>query len=143
MSSKLAAEFQSTTLHLMYYCEEIATPLEMDCVIFADTGAESKPLYNHVELLHSFAGPCNYTAKRGDLGRDLLANPQLLDGLPAHSPETPAPPCQLTKEYKLEPVIQEIRRNAGTPKAVSNFPIGGFTSLFILLSPMTNASARN
>ena len=103
----------STTLHLMYYCEEIKTPPEMDCVIFADTGAESKPLYAHVDLLHSFAGPYNYTAKRGDLGHDLLANQQLLNSLPAHSPKAPAPPCQLTKEYKLEPVIQEIREMLG------------------------------
>ncbi len=97
----------------MYYCEEITTPPEMDYVIFADTGAESKPLYNHVELLHSFAGPYNYTAKRGDLGHDLLANQQLLDRLSTHSPKAPVPPCQLTKEYKLEPIIQEIRKMLG------------------------------
>jgi hypothetical protein len=103
----------SSTLHLLYYCEEITTPEKLDCVIFADTGAESKPLYEHVDLLHSFAGPYNYTAKRGNLGKDLLADQRLLDGLPAHSPETPARPCELTQAYKLEPVIRGIRELLG------------------------------
>jgi hypothetical protein len=103
----------STTLHLMYYCEEITTPPEMDGVIFADAGAESKPLYDHVDLLHSFCGPDNYTAKRGNLGRDLLADPKLLESLSAHTPDAPAAPCRLTKEYKLEPVIHEIREIIG------------------------------
>jgi hypothetical protein len=101
----------STTLHLMFFLEEI--PQELNCVIFPDTGEESAPLYRHLELLHSFAGPNNYTAYRGNLGYDLLTNDQLLAGLPAHSLESPAPPCRLTKDYKLEVLIQKIRETLG------------------------------
>ena len=49
--SNVGAGIQSTTLHLMLLRGD-TTP-EMDYVIFADTGEESKPLYNHVEWLHS------------------------------------------------------------------------------------------
>jgi len=122
---------QSTTLHLMYYCEEIMTPLEMDCVIFADTGAESKQLSQHVQLLRSFAGPYNYSAKLGDLGQDLLTDQRLLDSLPAHSPEAPVRPCQLTKAYKLEAVIQKIRETLGL-KGRQPFPHRKISVMFYL-----------
>lgn len=98
----------STVLHLMFFLNELKA-LRLDCVIFPDTGAESAPLYQHLELLHSFAGPYNYTASRGNLGHDLLSNHQLLAGLPAHSPKISAPVCQLTKEYKLKTLVEKIR----------------------------------
>ena len=116
----LAAGVPSTTLALMDYCEEI-TPLKSDGTIFADPGAESQPLYEHLSLLRRFYGPENYTANGGNLGEDLLASPQLLDGLPAHSQGTPVRPCQLTKAYKLEPVIEKIREVLGL-KGRQRFP---------------------
>jgi len=120
---------QSTTLHLMFFLEEI--PQALDSVIFPDTGAESAPLYRHIELLHSFAGPNNCTASRGDLAYDLLTQDQLLAGLPAHSTESPTPACQLTKDYKLEVLIQKIRETLNL-KGRQQFPHRQITVILYL-----------
>jgi len=102
---------QSTTLHLMFVLGEI--PLELDCAIFPDTGAESEPLYRHLHLLHSIAGPCNYASSRGNLANDLPGSNQLLASLPAHTIDSPGAVCQLTKDYKLEVIIEKIRETLG------------------------------
>ena len=110
---------QSTTLHLMFVLWEI--PQELDCTIFADTGSESEPLYRHLELLHTFAGPINYTARRGNVANDLPGSNQLLASLPAHTVDSPGAVCQLTRDYKLEVIIQKIRETLGL-KGRQQFP---------------------
>jgi hypothetical protein len=102
---------QSTTLHLMFVLGEI--PEKLDCAIFAEAGAESEPLYRHLESLHRFAGPCTYTASRGNLADDLPGSYQLLASLPAHTVDSPGAVCQLTRDYKLEAIMQKIRETLG------------------------------
>jgi hypothetical protein len=102
---------QSTTLHLMFVLEEI--PQKLDYTIFPDTGAEPQPLYRHLQLLHSFAGPHNYAPSRANLANEVPGTRHLLARLPAHTPESPRAGCLLTRDYKLEVLIQQIRDSLG------------------------------
>ena len=110
---------QSTTLHLMFVVEEI--PQQLDCAIFTDAGAESEPLYRHLESLHTFAGPYTCTARSGNLAHDLPGSTQVLASLPAHAIDSPGAVCQLTRDYKLEAIIQRIRELMGL-KGRQRFP---------------------
>src|SRR5207249_11679499 len=47
---------------------------------------------------------------------------QLLARLPAHTIDSPGAVCQLTKEYKLEVIIQKIRETMGL-KGRQRFPV--------------------
>src|SRR5580658_9113818 len=86
----------STTLHLMFFLAEI--PQKLDCAIFPDTGAEPEPLYRHLELLHSIAGPYNYSASHANIARDIHGNNQLFAVLPAHTINSPCAGYQFTHD---------------------------------------------
>lgn len=130
----LGAGVQSTTMALMAAHGEI-TPMP-DCAIFADTGAEPKPVYEHLEWLMSpnvLPFPV-YVVSQGNLTADLLAGTnstgQRFASIPFHgiSPKGTDMMArrQCTSEYKIAPLRRKVREMLGgkTPKGAVEMWIG-------------------
>ena len=114
------AGVQSTTLALMAAHDEIEPP---DCAIFADTQWEPKSVYRHLDWLESVlpypvrrvtAGSIrdNIRTRRNTTGGRYAAIPWHMvgpDGTEALGRR------QCTSEYKLTPIMHEIRRLLGAP----------------------------
>jgi hypothetical protein len=119
----LGAGVQSTTMALMAAHGEIG-PMP-DCAIFADTGSEPAPTYDHLRWLMSgnmLPFPVHVVGKPTSLHEDLmrgtnsggkrryaaipafLAKPGEAEGMGRR---------QCTKEYKLEPIIKKQRELLG------------------------------
>jgi hypothetical protein len=115
----LGAGVQSTTLALMAAKGEI----EVDCAIFADTGAEPRAVYEHLAKLTEFLPFIVNIVKAGNL-RDVVATdrfdpvPWYMDGSIGRR--------QCTKEFKIYPIRRRVREMLGgkTPRGGCEMLIG-------------------
>lgn len=132
----LGAGVQSTTMALMAAHGEI-TPMP-DCAIFADTGAEPRAVYDHLEWLMSgnvLPYPV-HVVTAGNLRDDILAradgSDRRLAAVPFFTKNDDGSqgrlPRQCTKEYKLVPIkrkTRELLAAAETKRAVTWIGISG------------------
>lgn len=116
----LGAGVQSTTILLMAIKGQLPKP---DIAIFADTGAESRATYAHLAWLTKLAGENSIPVvhiQAGNLKNDLLNASELMRSfivIPAHCIGRTGIKSilrrQCTREYKITPIRQEIRRWLG------------------------------
>lgn len=114
----LGAGVQSTTLALMAARGEIERP---DVAIFADTQWEPKAVYRHLAWLKSVLPFPVHTVTRSNLRADALARRIATSGRCASIPWHTINPDgshgmgrrQCSSEYKLEPIMREVRRLLG------------------------------
>jgi len=120
----LGAGVQSSTMALMAAHGEL-TPMP-DCAIFADTGAEPGPVYEHLKWLMSpnvLPFPV-YIVQRGDLCEDLSrgvnSTGHRFASIPFHSVTPKGQDMmarrQCTSEYKISPIRKKIRELLGTKR---------------------------
>lgn len=118
----LGAGVQSTTMALMAAHGEIG-PMP-DCAIFADTGAEPKPVYEHLQWLMSgnvLPFPVHITGKPTSLYEDLMrgtnsGQKRRYASIPAFLDDGDRGGMgrrQCTKEYKIEPLMKKQRELLG------------------------------
>ena len=118
----LGAGVQSTTLALMAAHGEV-TPMPT-AAIFADTQAEPATVYQHLDWLEGMLPFPVYRVTAGSLRDDLLAGIRSSDRLHVQR----RPPFfvavagqaksgmlwrECTREYKIKPILREVRRLAG------------------------------
>jgi hypothetical protein len=151
----LGAGVQSTTLALMAAKGEIEQP---DCAIFADTGAEPKSVYDHLEKLQTALPFPIHIVTAGNIKDDALkgtnsggksrfaAIPYFLDrgkngiGMGRR---------QCTKEYKIVPIQKKIRELLGyaprsrIPADAAEVWIGISTDEAIRMKPSRVAWQKN
>lgn len=127
----LGAGVQSTTMVLMAAHGEI-TPMP-DCAIFADTGWETKAVYEHLSWLKSRLPFAVHIVSAGNIREDIAA--QAADGrkrfasVPWFLTSKNGDGMgrrQCTKEYKLTPIRRKVRELLGgkTPKGGCEMWIG-------------------
>jgi hypothetical protein len=138
---------QSTVLYL-WACE---TPprIAIDAAIFADTGEEPQPVYDHLTWLEGLGGPQIFRASKGVRLSECLRTGMNSDGnrfvsIPAHLVEVGAgifgpgtirtrrgmQRRQCTREFKLEVIEQTIRRKLfGLPPGRPLRPCDSVTQL--------------
>ncbi len=111
----LGAGVQSTTMALMAAHKEI-TPMP-DCAIFADTEAEPKPVYEHLQWLKKILPFPVYTASAGSLKDAALAalKDKNLPGTPPFfTVDNKGRPGrmsrQCTTDFKVMPIRRKIRK---------------------------------
>lgn len=120
----LGAGVQSTTLALMAAQGEIG-PMP-DCAIFADTGAEPAPVYEHLQWLMSdnvLPFPV-HVVNQGNLKTDLMAGRnstgQRFASIPFHGISPAGKEMmarrQCTAEYKLSPIMRKARELVGAER---------------------------
>lgn len=114
----LGAGVQSTTLYLMFM-RGLIQP-QIDAAIFADTQDEPKEVYDHLAWLESLGGPRIIRTTIGKLSEHLLSGVnstgQRWISLPAFtanefSEDEGRLRRQCSKEYKIIPILQAIRRD--------------------------------
>lgn len=120
----LGAGVQSTTLALMFEEGLIVgsdgIPIHIDVAYFADTGEEPAAVYRHLHWLssHIKTFPIK-TVSKGKLGDDLMrvvnSTGQRFASIPAYTKEAGSSKegqtrRQCSKEYKIDPIEQAIRR---------------------------------
>ena len=111
----LGAGVQSSTLALM------ASTGEMDSVpdmaLFADTGWEPQAVYEHLDWLETQLAFPVYRVSAGNIRDDLLkgvnTTGQQNIGIPVHLDDGGLARRQCSREYKLEPMTQFIRKFMG------------------------------
>lgn len=116
----LGAGVQSTTLALMAAAGEIEPP---DSAIFADTGWEPAAVYAHLDWLERQLPFPAHRVSAGNIREGLEARRNTTGGQYAAIPWYTINPDgshgmgrrQCSSEYKLEPIMQEIRRQLGKP----------------------------
>jgi hypothetical protein len=118
----LGAGVQSTTMALMAAHGEI-TPMP-DCAIFADTGAEPRAVYDHLQWLTSELPFPVHVVTAGDLWTAVTAIKRTKDGLRTYT-ETAIPVFTkgdeknglgkraCTRNFKIDPVNRKIRELVG------------------------------
>lgn len=115
----LGAGVQSSTLALMAARDEFERP---DCAIFADTGAEPRSVYAHLDWLEERLPFPLYRVSRGDLRQDCIDNAGgLADAAHAQVPaytvgvDGRGVPLtrQCTRDYKIDPISRKIRELLG------------------------------
>jgi hypothetical protein len=114
----LGAGVQSTALYLMFM-EGVLTP-KLDAAIFADTQDEPAEVYKHLDWLDSLNGPRIIRTSIGKLSDDLLngmnSTGQRWVSIPAYRAPSSTDAGegrlrrQCSKEYKIIPIQQAIRR---------------------------------
>jgi hypothetical protein len=111
----LGAGVQSSTLSLMI--EKGLIP-KVDCGIFADTMGEPKLVYSHLEWLEKQLSFPIHRVKKGDLKQDMI---NAVDGkynfltIPLYTINSKTGKKgllrrQCTNDYKIQPIVQQIRR---------------------------------
>ena len=112
----LGAGVQSTTMALMA-ARGLLTPMP-DCAIFADTGWEPKPVYDHLDWLLSGVLPFPvHRVSAGNLRENVIARRNTTGGRYAAVPWFTVNPDgskgmgrrQCTSEYKLKPLMWKMR----------------------------------
>ena len=114
----LGAGVQSTTLALMIEHKEI--PM-VDCAIFADTQGEPKKVYEHLDWLEKQLSYPIYRVTHGNLKEDTvnaIENNVRVAMSPFHTRNKTTGKKgimmrQCTQDYKILPLIKEIRRLLG------------------------------
>jgi hypothetical protein len=150
----LGAGVQSTTMALMAAAGEIG-PMP-DCAIFADTGSEPTPVYEHLRWLMShniLPFPVHITGKKTALHDDLMAGtnsgekrryaaiPAFLDS----DGDAGMGRRQCTREYKIDPLVKKQRELLGyaprkrIPKGSCEVWIGISTDEAVRMKPSHNS----
>ena len=117
----LGAGVQSSTLALMI--EKGLIP-KVSCGIFADTGGEPKLVYSHLEWLEKQLSFPVYRVGKGDLRKDMI---DAIDGkykfltVPLYTINSKTGKKgllkrQCTNDYKIQPIVQQIRKLLGLKK---------------------------
>ena len=117
----LGAGVQSSTLSLMI--EKGLIP-KVSCGIFADTGGEPKLVYSHLEWLEKQLSFPVYRVGKGDLRKDMI---DAIDGkykfltVPLYTINSKTGKKgllkrQCTNDYKIQPIVQQIRKLLGLKK---------------------------
>src|ERR1044072_3975009 len=109
----LGAGVQSTTLALMAARGDLPMP---DCAIFADTGAEPKKVYDHLEWLKSQLPFPVHTVSAGNIRDDIMrgkinARPPFHILNPNGSKGFTKRQC--TQDYKIIPIHKKVRELVG------------------------------
>jgi hypothetical protein len=140
----LGAGVQSTTMALMAAHGEIG-PMP-HCAIFADTGAEPKAVYEHLAWLTS-DGLLPFPiviVQNGNIKDDLIggvnSTANKFASIPfftLHKGKAGMARRQCTKEYKLQPILKQVRRLLGgkTPKGGAEMWIGISTDEALRMKP--------
>ena len=121
----LGAGVQSTTMALMAAHGEI-TPMP-DCAIFADTGGEPQAVYDHLDWLRKQLPYPIHVVSKGNLWNSVATVKRTKDGLrtytetgiPVHTTGAEEPGVgkrQCTRNFKIWPIYQEVRRLVGKPR---------------------------
>lgn len=114
----LGAGVQSTALYLLIMRGRVKVSL--DAAIFADTGDEPSTVYAHLDWLKSLGGPRIIVCSRGRISDDLLrganSTGQRFASIPAYTKgknglREGQLRRQCTREYKVDPIHQTIRRD--------------------------------
>jgi hypothetical protein len=116
----LGAGVQSTTVALMAAHGEIDPP---DCAIFADTGWEPRAVYQHLDRLEPMLPFPVHRVTAGNIREGVVARRNSTGGRYASVPWYMTRPDgshalgrrQCTSEYKLTPIMREVRRLLGKP----------------------------
>lgn len=121
----LGAGVQSTTLALMAEGGEIEKP---DCAIIADTKAEPRRVYRHIEWLVGQLSFPVYVVSAGDLRQEMLDAGAGVAGAYGRPPmfvrnvgtgRIGMTRRQCTQDYKLEPIMVKVRELIGLKKGQS------------------------
>ena len=134
----LGAGVQSSTLALMAAHGELPMP---DCAIFADTQWEPKAIYTHLNWLEKQLPFPMHRVTTGSLLKDLDAHlnstGNRFAGIPFWLKNKDGSEGmgrrECTREYKIDPVAQKIRRLLGL-KPRQKTPDGVFAEVFIGIS---------
>jgi len=116
----LGAGVQSTTMALMAAHGEIG-PMP-DCAIFADTQGEPAAVYEHLAALIPQLPFPVHTVSNGDLIASMFAGKDAAR-IPFHIAAGGLGKRQCTRNYKLRPIRQEVRRQLGLGRR-SHVPAG-------------------
>ena len=113
----LGAGVQSTTMALMAAHGEIG-PMP-DCAIFADTGAEPKAVYKHLEWLVGQLPFPVHIVSAGNIRNDILSG--RTNGRPPYHIANPNGSKgfsrrQCTSDYKIDPIRKKVRELLGVAK---------------------------
>lgn len=132
----LGVGVQSTRLYLMFSLMQILdaydVPVRLDAAIFADPKWERRKTYKHLEWLKSLGGPSILVPSAGSLGDHLANGTNSSGGRFASIPAFTKKPNgqigkvrrQCTKEYKVIPIEQAIRRQVLGLKPRQRVPKG-------------------
>lgn len=114
----LGAGVQSTTLALMAARGEVG-PMP-DCAIFADTGAEPKPVYQHLDWLEKQLPFPVHRVSAGNLRDEItgaMAGSNRMDARPPFVTATGGRlHRQCTQDFKIIPIIRKVRELIGLAK---------------------------
>ena len=136
----LGGGVQSSVLALMA-AEGVVRPMP-DFAVFADTGWEPQPVYDHLEWLETQLPFPVRRVSAGDIRSDLLAGVnstgQSFSSIPVYirsldDGSTTIARRQCTREYKLSPIEQELRDLLGLGYR-ERVPEGMFVELWIGIS---------
>lgn len=110
----LGAGVQSTTMALMVKHGDLPP---VDCAIFADTGWEPRPVYEHLTRLKELLSFPIFIVRAGNLRSDTLARSNTTGGrfaaIPWFTSTGGMGRRQCTKEYKLRPIQRKVRELLG------------------------------
>ena len=142
----LGAGVQSSTLALMIEKEEVPA---IDAAIFADTQAEPKEVYRHLEYLKTQVSYPIYQVSAGNLKKDVIEATRGLRKsykVPffTKNPDKPEKrrgilQRQCTQDYKIRPIIKHIRELLGIKKYKN---VKKDTKVELLLGISTDEAAR-
>lgn len=113
----LGAGVQSTTMALMAGLGAIG-PMP-DCAIFADTGAEPRSVYRHLDWLEGRLPFPTYRVSAGNLRDQILgaaAGHNRMDARPPFFTDGGMVNRQCTHDFKITPIIRKIRELLGLKK---------------------------
>lgn len=116
----LGAGVQSTVLALRGARGEFGP--QPDCAIFADTGAEPRAIYDHLDWLETQLPFPVHRVSAGDLYLDLTVGNERGErfaAIPFHTTrddEAGMGRRQCTREYKVEPIVRKIRELLGVER---------------------------
>lgn len=115
----LGAGVQSTTLALMAARGEVAGP-QLDCAIFADTGAEPKAVYRHLDWLEKQLPFPVHRVSAGNLRDEIIGAMAGTNRMDARPPFVTATGGRLhrqcTQDFKIIPITRKVRELLGLAK---------------------------
>ena len=124
----LGAGVQSSTIVHLIIDGTLPKP---DVAIFADTKWEPQAVYEHLKRLESYAADNDFKITRvsaGDLRRDALTPDHSFASMPLYTKDAMNSVGMLrrqcTREYKLAPILIEIRKHGATAKNPTEMWIG-------------------
>lgn len=114
----LGAGVQSTVMALLGAEGAFGPP--PDCAVFADTGAEPRGVYDHLDWLEAQLPFPVHRVSAGNLARDLLEQGGRFATIPYHiagvDGEHGLGGRQCTRDYKINPIVTKVRELLGAGK---------------------------